>query len=103
MDQERRDLWKDRSADGLVKQANQQAVRADVIGYGKSKLPHAGEQARSLDRDHAAADLVLALELGLKDLSEVKADPDLAPLLDRPDLKRATENKHPTGSTIDAR
>ena len=88
-EQERIDLWKNQPADEIVKLALQQAIRANVIGYGKTALSPPGEQARNLDRDHAAADLVLAFDHGFKDLTRLKADPDLAPLLDRQHVQRS--------------
>ncbi len=91
MDQERIALWRNRPAEEIVKQAMQQAARANVIGYGKPALPGAGEQARNLDRDHAAADLELAFTQGFTDVSMLRAEPDLGPLLDRQELKRLIE------------
>jgi hypothetical protein len=71
-------------------------VRADVIGYGVTPVPPAGQNVRQLDRDQAAAYLDLALHRGFKDIARLQANLDLAPLLDRPELKRVIDGKIPS-------
>jgi len=87
LDDELITLWKEPPVSELVDLAARLAVRADVIGYGATPLPRAGQKVRELDRDQAAATLRLALGRGFKDFGRLKADLDLAPLLDRKDLK----------------
>jgi serine/threonine-protein kinase len=86
LEADRRSLWTGRPLDPLIALAAQQSVRAQLIGYGRTPLPAAGEAARRRALDRAVASLRLALESGFKDLARIKADPDLSPLLGRGDL-----------------
>lgn len=91
LDEERRALWKERPPDDLVNLAAQQAARADLIGYGKTPLSPEGEKIRRFDRDQASANLQFAIERGYKDIGRLKSNPDLAPLLDREEIRRVLE------------
>jgi tetratricopeptide (TPR) repeat protein len=84
---EQKALWNERLAADLFELAKMQAVRADLIGYGKSPISPAGERVRTLDRNQAAASLRRALELGFKDVARLSSHPDIAPLLEREDIK----------------
>ena len=90
-DEKRIALWKGRPVTEIVDLATKLAVRADVIGYGETSVPAAGQNVRKLDRDQAAANLQLAIKGGFKDLARLKANRDLLPLLDREDLKPLVE------------
>jgi len=84
---ERLSLWDRANRDGLVVLASQSASRAGLVGYGKAPLPPAGETVRELDVSAAAADLRLAWELGFRDAPRVRADRNLADVLDREALR----------------
>jgi serine/threonine-protein kinase len=85
--QEQFELWKPRPVAELFDLAKLQAARAEEIGAGKTPRSAAGEQVRKLDRDQAAHTIKLAIRLGLKDLQRIRANPDLAPLLERADVR----------------
>ena len=87
VDDERKSLWKKRPAAELIELARMQAVRADVVGYGKTPISPAGERVRTLDRDQAAGSIKDALTLGFNDLAVLSTNPDIAPLLERADVK----------------
>jgi serine/threonine-protein kinase len=87
LDDEREALWKQQDSAELVALATRQAIRAHVIGYGKTPVPRAGEQVRQRDSDEAAATLRLALKRGIKDITKIKTNLDLNPLLERGDVK----------------
>jgi serine/threonine-protein kinase len=82
LEEERTALWRALPAADLVNLAINQAIAANVIGYGKTTLSAAGEEARRHDRQRAASSLGLALKLGYKDRAKLRANPDLGPLLD---------------------
>jgi hypothetical protein len=82
LDEERSALWPEPRAGDLVELASSLAARANLIGYGKAPVSSAGETSRLLDRQQAADSLRLALAHGFRDLGKIKANPDLAPLLD---------------------
>ena len=91
LEQELEALWRGRSPQELVDLAIQQAVSADVIGYGKTKLPEAGERVRNLDREQVTGTLKLARSLGYRDFAKLKSNPDLSGLLGGENLKRLAE------------
>src|SRR5262249_36533192 len=62
------DLWKDRDPAELADLAASLAARANVIGYGETKISEDGERVRRFDREEAAATLRRALTQGYKDL-----------------------------------
>ena len=63
-----------------------------MIGYGVTPVKAAGEKVRRLDRDQAAANLYLALNREFKDFAKLRANLDLVPLLDRPEIKPLVES-----------
>ena len=71
-----------------------------MIGYGKTPISPAGEKVRALDRDQAADSIRLALPLGFKDLAQLDANPDIAPLLERED-RQATARRAESPSLTD--
>jgi tetratricopeptide (TPR) repeat protein len=87
LEQERIDLWKNRSAAELIDLAKLQAARAEEIGSGKTPPSKESQEVRKLDRNQAADSIIQALKLGFKDLVKLRANPDFAPLLDRDDVK----------------
>jgi tetratricopeptide (TPR) repeat protein len=87
LDTEREALWKGRSPAELVALAGEQASRATLIGYGKTKLSDQGKLVRRLDLNQAAANLRLAIVLGYNDFAKLRSDPHFAPLLSRDELK----------------
>ncbi len=92
LDDERKALWKEHVTN-LADLTTRLAVRADVIGYGTTTVPPAGQNVRHLDREQAAANLGLALEGGFYDLDKLRMNLDVKPLLDRQDLKLLLERR----------
>jgi serine/threonine-protein kinase len=93
-DEQRATLWVDRPTDGLVDLATSHAARANLVGYGKTPVPQAGQRARELDRDQASADLQLAIAKGFTHIHSLRDNLDLGPLLDRQDLRSVLEHRN---------
>ncbi|WP_165226950.1 serine/threonine-protein kinase [Aquisphaera insulae] len=78
---ERANLWQGRPPQEPYALAGLEVVEADVVGYGKTPLVPAGEQARRTDRDAAASHLRIAVRRGLPGVDSLRADPVFGPLL----------------------
>jgi tetratricopeptide (TPR) repeat protein len=87
LDLQREALWKGRAAGELVALADEEASRATLIGLGATPISEEGQYVRQLDLDQAAAHLRLAIGLGYSDLTILRSNPRLAPLLLRDDIK----------------
>lgn len=87
LDQERISLWKKRPVADLVALAKLQAARAEEIDHRKSRTTKIDLKVQAEDRDQAADGIKLGLKLGLKEPAQLRAHPDLAPLLEREDVK----------------
>jgi serine/threonine-protein kinase len=86
LDPERVALWTSRPGE-LADLALRQATRAVLIGYGKTPISPAAQRIRDLDLDQAVANLRRALSQGFDDLTLIRAHPDAAALLARPELQ----------------
>jgi len=87
LENDRLSLWKDQKLEPLLELASRQAARGRIVGYGMTPLSAAGETVRRHGLERALASLVLAVQLGFEDLAKISSDPDLAPLLERDELK----------------
>ncbi len=84
---ERRDLWKTRPPRELLDLALEHLGKATMFGYGKPVPSGRSPAVRELDLDQAAADLKLAIDLGLRDPGKLKSRPESTFLLSRDDVK----------------
>jgi serine/threonine-protein kinase len=92
VDSERSALWTDRPPGELADLALREATRATMIGFGKTPISQAAQAVRKLDLDQAAANLRLGIDRGFTDLGRLRAHPDSAALLARPDLQPLIKN-----------
>jgi serine/threonine-protein kinase len=86
-DAEREALWKDKPPGALLDLVLRQTAQAALIGYGKTPVSAEANAVRELDLQAATANLRLAIDRGLKDLSSLRSHPDSALLLGRDDVK----------------
>jgi serine/threonine-protein kinase len=101
MDRERSNLWKDRPAAELVDLAKLQAARAEEIGPNGMQPSKLSKRVRKLDLDQAAESIKLAIKLGVGDITKLKNNPGIAPIIEREDVKPLLQPPHtsdkPTG------